>query len=68
MAEAIKRIFTRIHLVFDRSLFDFGPGARRVVTTDYICPTIEESWRQDWDNIGCDFRNAVSRFAAEARP
>ncbi len=65
MAEAIKNFFSRIHIVFDRNLFDLGPGEPRIETSDYICPSVEEGWRQDWENIGGDFRRAVNRFAAE---
>lgn len=60
MAEAIRQVITRIHVVFDLSA-----GGRKYRPTKFTYPTTEESWRMDWENIGGDFRRAASRLQAE---
>lgn len=60
MAEAIRKVITRIHMVFDLSA-----GGRRYRPTKFIYPSTEEAWRKDWENIGGDFQRAASRFQDE---
>ena len=62
MAEAIKKWLASFQFAYPRSVFDMSPGERRYVRSRYRYPSIEESWAQDWANIGCDFRRAVGRF------
>jgi len=66
MAKIIKRFF-RIVLRFEypRSIFDLSPGELRYTSPDFRYPTTEEAWRQDWENIGGDFRRAMSRIETE---
>lgn len=60
MADAIRRVITSIHVVFDLSA-----GGRRYRPTRFSYPSTEESWCKDWENIGGDFRRAAFRIQSE---
>lgn len=47
-----------------RSL-SLSAGGRRYVPPKFSYPSTEEAWRADWENIGKDFRRAVTRLEAE---
>ena len=66
MARAIKRFF-KIVLRFEypRSIFDLSGGELRYTPSKYDYPSTEDSWRQDWENIGGDFRRAATRLQSE---
>lgn len=67
MAETIKRVLKQFTgtFSFPVDLFSLGPGEPRFEPSVYVYPSAEEAWRQDWENIGGDFRRAVSRFERE---
>ena len=66
MAKAIRKLFRVVlRLEYPRSIFDMSPGGMRYYPPAFEYPSTEESWRRDWENIGSDFRRAVSRLDSE---
>lgn len=67
MARVIKNFFVMFTetLQFPSDLFSTGPGVRRYTDPIRTYLTNEEAWRQDWANIGNDFRRSYDRLSGE---
>lgn len=63
----IKRICRRIGKVFDMRLLNLKDGGRRYTPSKFSYPSISEAWRSDWENIGNDFRRAMTRLETEVK-
>lgn len=67
MAKAIKSFLIMLNnsLHIPSEMFSICGGSRRYTPPKFSYPTCQESWSQDWQNIGMDFRKAVGRFETE---
>ena len=65
MKNLFKKLFKKFAVVFDRNVFDLGPGRRQIQDSYTDMSSFDDGWRTDCENLSGDFQRAINRFKAE---